>query len=262
MVFQDNDTKEEIAKERALSIFEDVLDALKANDSVYVTTSKYCIRFNNPAQFYLITDYLSVGATLQIALQILAMRRKSTSLASLWSLPDLNGTPYARFICALNLQSLKDMLAGLWIFSVAMNMSTHMATSYLNIYIRLHCNSNLLNFHLLAILMFFLHTGDQIFLQAANGLDLLAPGWKDVQVSISSTGERKGTVHIQGVVTRFEQAALPCLFRMWCGLHQLDIKLQRFFVSLMGEPFYSILNSHVVGCVSAQAAEPCQAYKR
>ena len=51
------------------------------------------------------------------------------------------------------------------------------------------------------------------------------------------------TGRIQGVATRFDQAALPGFFRIWCGLHQLDLKLQSFFVSLMGEQFYSSLTS-------------------
>ena len=62
-------------------------------------------------------------------------------------------------------------------------------------------------------------------------------------VSISTDGERKMTGRIQGAATCFEQAALPGFFRIWCGLHQLDLKLQSFFVSLMGEHFYSSLMS-------------------
>lgn len=60
-------------------------------------------------------------------------------------------------------------------------------------------------------------------------------------VSISTDGERKMIGRIQGVATRFEQAALPGFFRIWSGLHQRDITLQSFFVSLMGEQFFSSL---------------------
>lgn len=51
------------------------------------------------------------------------------------------------------------------------------------------------------------------------------------------------TGRVQGVANRFEQAALPGFYRIWCGLHQLEIKLQSFFVSLMSDQFYSTLTS-------------------
>ena len=106
-----------------------------------------------------------------------------------------------------------------------MDISTHMATSYLDIRIRLHWNGHILNSQLLAIPMVSRHTGDQIFLHAVKALDVLAPGWKQMVVSISNDGERNMTGRIQGVATRFKQAALPGFFRIWCGLHQLDLKL-------------------------------------
>lgn len=55
-IFQDNDTNEEATKDRALSVFEDVLDAPEVNDAADIATSRYRIHLNNPAQFYLIAD--------------------------------------------------------------------------------------------------------------------------------------------------------------------------------------------------------------
>ena len=89
-----------------------------------------------------------------MASQILAMTKQSTGLASLGSVSEGKVTAYARFVSALNLQSMRDMLDLVWAFSVAMDISTHVATSYLDICIRLHWNGHILNFHLLAIPMF------------------------------------------------------------------------------------------------------------
>lgn len=248
MLFQDDDNNEEITKERALSIFEDVLDPSEGNrdgcdDAADVSTTRYRIHLKNPAQFYLICDYLSVGASFRMASRILAMTKENTGLASLGSVSEGKAASFARFVCALNLQSLKDLLVRVWTFSVAMDMSTHMATSYLDIRIRLHWKGSILNFHLLAIPMFSRHTGEEIFLHASKALDVLAPSWKKMVVAISTDGERKMTGRVQGVATHFEQAALPGFYRIWCGLHQLDIKLQSFFVSLMDEQYYSSLTS-------------------
>ncbi|BBN17466.1 hypothetical protein MPTK1_7g14750 [Marchantia polymorpha subsp. ruderalis] len=250
MLFQDGDSNEEITKERALNIFEDVLDPSEGNcdgcdDAADVSTARYCIHLKNPAQFYLISNYLSVEASFRMASRILAMTKESTGLTSLGSVSEGKVAAFARYVCALKLQSLKHLLARVWTFLVGMDMSTLMATSYLDIRIRLHWKS-ILNFHLLAILMFSQHTAEQIFLHAAKSLDVLAPSWKNLLLSISTDGERKMTVRVQGVATRFEQSVLPGFYRICCGLHQLDIKLQCFFASLMDEQFYSSLTSLIL----------------
>lgn len=126
-------------------------------------------------------------------------------------------------------------------FSVSMNMLTHMATSYLDIRIRLHLKRDNRNFHLLAIQMLSRHTKEQILLRAAKSLDVLAPYWRNMIGSISTGGERKMTGRVQGVVPRFEQATLRLIYRILYGPHQLAIKLQRFFASLMNEDFSSSL---------------------
>jgi hypothetical protein len=60
-------------------------------------------------------------------------------------------------------------------------------------------------------------------------------------LSITKDGEKKMTGHIQGVATTFEQAVLPGFCRIWCGLHQLDLFLQQFYIELMDKTFYGIL---------------------
>ena len=91
--------------------------------------------------------------------------------------------------------------------------------------------------------MFTCHTGEQIYLHAKKILDILCPEWQSIMLSITTDGEKKMTGHIQGVATRFEQAALPGFFRIWCGLHQLDLVLQQFYTELMDNSFYGILTN-------------------
>ena len=108
MLLQDDDANEEITKERTLSIFEDVIDASEATDgdAADVSTARYRIRLKNPAQFYLIADYLSVGASFRVASRILTMTKEHTGLASLGFASEAKVAAYARIVCALNLQSL------------------------------------------------------------------------------------------------------------------------------------------------------------
>ena len=91
--------------------------------------------------------------------------------------------------------------------------------------------------------MFTRHTGEQIYLHAKKILDILCPEWQSIMLSITTDGEKKKTGHIQGVATRFEHSALPGYFRIWSGLHQLDLVLQQFYTALMDKSFYGILSN-------------------
>ena len=95
----------------------------------------------------------------------------------------------------------------------------------------------------MSVPLFTRHTGEQLYLHARKVLDILFPEWKSIRLSITTDGEKKMTGHIQGVATRFEQAALPGFFRIWSGLHQLDLVLQQFYTALMDKSFYGILTN-------------------
>lgn len=161
--FQDNDTNEEITKERALSIFEDVLDHSKANDTVDVATSGYRSRFNNHTRFSLSSNYFSVEVAFWKASRILAMTRERALLdiAQFWAWSE-GGCPRSNRMCAQ--PSIVEGYSGsrLEIFG-ATGMSTHKATFYLDVCIWLHWNGHILNFHLLSILTFSSNAVEQIF---------------------------------------------------------------------------------------------------
>jgi hypothetical protein len=103
----------------------------------------------------------------------------------------------------------------------------------------------------MAIPMFTRHTAEQIFIHAAKLLDVLHSDWRSTILSITTDRERKMTGHVQGVDTRFEQVAQPGFFRIWCGLHQLDLCLQKFYQELMDEQFYSSL-THLISYLRRQ----------
>lgn len=241
MLFHADDVNEGVSKERALAIFEDVIEPGESEQDSDLQTDRYRIQIKNPAQFHLVVDYVSVGASFRMASEILRMTRERTGLASIGRESEGKVASYVRFVCALNLQRLSELLSTSWTFSVAMDMSTHLSTSYLDVRVRLYCAGDIQNFHLLAIPMYSSHTGEQIFLCASKALDVVCPNWRNVIVSISTDGERKMTGKVQGVATRFERITKPGFFRLWCGLHQLDIALQRFFKGLMDGDFYDKL---------------------
>ena len=187
--------------DRALSVFQDTLDPAENGNGV---TSRYCISIKNRVQFGLVVDYLSVGSSFRMASRIVTMTKERTGLASIGSCSEGVVAKYARFVCALTMQQLRDILAKSWTFSVAMDMSTHMSTSYLDIRIRLHWEDDILNFRLLAIPMFERHTGEAMFRVASMAFDVLCSDWRDILIGVSTDGERKMTGKIQGMYARLQ----------------------------------------------------------
>ena len=74
---------------------------------------------------------------------------------------------------------------------MAMDMSTHMSTSYLDIRIRFFYGGTIHNFHLVAVPMFTHHTGEQIYLHAVKILDIFCPEWQSIMLSITTDDEEK-----------------------------------------------------------------------
>jgi hypothetical protein len=86
---------------------------------------------------------------------------------------------YARFICAMNLQCIAELLRQCWAFSVALDMATHMAISYCDVCIRICHKSTVHDFQLLSIPVHERHTGETIFNTFAKVMDALFPDWHD-----------------------------------------------------------------------------------
>jgi hypothetical protein len=207
---------------------------------------RFCIVIKNPVQFSLTVDYLSVGCSFRQAARIMISTKERTGLAAIGTCSDLTVAKYARYACAINLQKISELLDSAWTFAVALDMSTHMSTSYLDIRIRLHLNGpGIINMHLLAIPIFERHTGLVMFQTASRALDVLCPTWRDIIIGISTDGERKMTGHVSGVATRFQQVAKPGFTRIWCGAHQLEIVLQECYTHFGNDQFYGKLTSAI-----------------
>ena len=70
--------------------------------------------------------------------RILLSTKGLTGLASIGCVSDATVAKYARFAAAVNLQTIAELLEQSWTFFIALDMSTHMSTLYLDIRLRLH----------------------------------------------------------------------------------------------------------------------------
>lgn len=85
--------------------------------------------------------------------------------------------------------------------SITMNKSTCISTSCLDICIYVFVAGSIRNFPMMAIRMFTHHTPEQIFIHAANLLDVLYTEWRSTILSIKKDEERKMACPVQGVAT-------------------------------------------------------------
>ena len=194
------------------------------NETNYVEegeeADQFCIQINNHVQFSLAMEYIQAGLSFRQAAYVMKGTKERTDLAAIGSCSDCTIAKYTWYICAICLQKISELIKLAWTFSIALDMSTHMSTSYLDIRVRLHLNhTGIINLHLLALPAFDKHTGLVMFEIASKALDTLCTEWRDIIIGISTDGERKMTGHISGVATRFQEVAKPGFIRIWCGAH-------------------------------------------
>ena len=154
------------------------------------------------------------------------------------SLMDTKAAGYARTVLAHSLHLIATILdpqknQSTWAFSLANDASTHYGRSYLNNHIQIHINGKLHNFHLLAIPMYKTHTSKNMFHLIMHVLDIVCPHWRMQLIRVGSDDASSMTGQFQGVVMCLaNESANTKFYRVWCGLHQLDLVLKHAYMDL------------------------------
>jgi hypothetical protein len=194
-------------------------------------------------QFRLVIKYLATGISFRQVTKILVATREETGLTKLSGLSDTGVANYARIVCGMSLQHLSTILNHntTWAFSLANDISTHYGQSYFDNRIRLHCNGIIYNIHALAIPIYESHTGLKMFQLVCEFFDIICPTWRTKLISMGSDGASSMTGKHQGVVTRIEQEVNHQMYRIWCGLHQLDLVMKHAYRDLKDGELLSIM---------------------
>jgi hypothetical protein len=219
--------------ERFVPTLDSSEDAANAGD-----VSRYAITVTNPKEFQLVAQYLAAGLSFRQVSQVIMGTKEVLGIGSIGSSSEGILSRYARFICAMNLQCIAELLRQCWAFSVALDMATHMATSYCDVRIRICHKSAVHDFQILSIPVHERHTGETIFNAFGKATGALFPDWRETITGASSDGEKKMTWRHQGVITRIHRVANPGFMRVWCGAHQLDLCMQSFYLAIP-DKFYS-----------------------
>ena len=154
----------------------------------------YSVMLKNSLQFYCIVDYLSVGCSFRQSAEIDMATRERTRIASMGSLNQGTIAKYARVCCAMNYMELKMLLSeDCWTFSVALDMSNHQATGYLDIRVRVYTKGKIQNYHVVSLPINGAHTAANMFETFEKFFDVLCPSWRNKVLSCASDGEAKMT---------------------------------------------------------------------
>jgi hypothetical protein len=114
----------------------------------------------------------------------------------------------------------------------------------LDLRIRIPMNGNIHNFHMLAVLMFAQHSGEEMFKLLSDSLSALDPDWKMKIVGITTDGAASMTGVRKGIVSRIQAVATKGLIRVWCSAHQLDLALKKALGCLL-EAFLTTLTTMI-----------------
>ena len=134
-----------------------------------------------------------------------------------------------------------------WAFSLANDASTYYSKFYFDNRIRVHVDGKLHNYYLIVILMYKQHTGENMFTLMMHVLDVICPQWRRQLIRVGSDGTNSMTGHLQGVVTCLARESMNTKFyRVWCGLHQLNLVLNHTYTELWENEVVNIMKKFIV----------------
>lgn len=206
----------------------------------------YSVDIKTARRFELAVGMLATGSSFSHAARVLQLFRDKTGLAYIGGASDSTVANYARAACADALQKLSDIFDSLTGFSLAADSATVHGMSFMDVRARFTTGGVLHNFHLLALPLYDKHTGELLTRALIKFLDALHAPWRDILVGVATDGARSMTGRIRGVATLLEQEVSGRkLIRVWCGLHQLDLTMQRVLKAALDETFYGNMTAAI-----------------
>ena len=80
--------------------------------------------------------------------------------------------------------------------------------------------------------MFEQHTSENMSNLISNFLDIICSNWCAKLIGVSTDGASVMTGPVKGVATHIEKEATHKIYRVWCGLHQLDLVMKYAYKDL------------------------------
>jgi hypothetical protein len=144
--------------------------------SLSVSEKDYTVHIAQIRQFMLCIGFVGHSASFRQTAHMLQLTKEVTGLSSLGCVTEMQVATYARIVCAVNLQKLREMQVKSWASSVSLDTSTVEGTGFMDVRIRVCYKGKLINAHALALPLRDRHTGEVMFNECSKLLDYICPG--------------------------------------------------------------------------------------
>ncbi|KNH05933.1 hypothetical protein XU18_3095 [Perkinsela sp. CCAP 1560/4] len=141
-------------------------------------------------------------------------------------------------VCALSIQALANLIISRWVYTVALDMSTHQCVPILDIRNHFEHQGKIGDFHFVALPVRALkHTTLVIKSLYCEFMDAFFSGWESKQIDVYTDGARSMAGRAAGFATRLPKDVPSGFMRTWCGSHQVDLAVKKALKKLMRELF-------------------------
>lgn len=169
--------------------------------------------------FPLLVKTNALGASFRMAAQNVPLVCSESGPSFHCGQSDIEAFNYTRAACVALSQITAEALCKTCGFSTALDCSTFLELSYLDVHSRLFFNDKMHNFHVSPLSLFDRHTGRIVFEGLVEFSDAQLSEWSKFLVNVSSEGHRSTTGRVQGVLTRTPVQPLFETYITWCDLY-------------------------------------------
>lgn len=217
------------------------------NGEVDLNESRYVGRVDSLLRFNMCLKYVAMGISFS---QVVALFQKTAEETGMDT--SLSGSAFTeqqlsclcRVVCAVNLQTLKDTLRGVWAFAIALERGNGAGSPYLDVRVRFERDGQLHDFHLVSIPI---REDSQQIIEHQSGvmikcLDIVAPGWKSQLVGVSTSDPvAKMSSSARVLVSRLSLDCVASIYCEWDVVKQFEQAIQGSFNGLCNQRFMAAL---------------------
>ncbi|GMF25655.1 unnamed protein product [Phytophthora lilii] len=212
---------------------------------VDLNESRYVARVESLLRFNMCLKYVAMGISFGQVVPLLKRTAEETGTS-------LNGSIFTeqqlaclcRVACAVNLQTLKNALQGVWAFAIAIERGKNAGSAYLDARVRFERDSHLHDFHLVSVPI--REDSPQIIEHQCDAmikcLDVVAPRWKTQLIGVSTSDcVSKMPSCARVLVNRLSRDCITSFYCEWGAVQQLELVIQKAFDELCNQRFISAL---------------------
>ncbi|KAG7384182.1 hypothetical protein PHYPSEUDO_002870 [Phytophthora pseudosyringae] len=218
-----------------------------SNAEVDANESRYVARVESLLRFNMCLKYVAMGISFSHVVPLFQKTAEETGMDT-----TLSGSTFTeqqlsclcRVACAVNFQTLKDALRGVWAFTVALERGSGAGSPYLDVRVRFERDGRLFGFHLVSVPV--REDSPQIIEHQCEAivkcLDVVAPGWKSQLVGVTTSDSlTKIPLCARVLVSRLAQGCVASLYCEWGVVQKLEQAIQESFDGLCNQRFVSAM---------------------